>query len=250
MTIGSVTAARSLAFGAVADGVWGVAWLPSAESTGPVVLGAAGGAGVVDASVEARGPEDAWRIVGAETDLSLAPASAASSHRADGGLAGLDQLCRAEGRFAFGGSEHRVSCLGWRATVEPPTGRDRSASLRQTAAWFEPGAGMSLLALRPGSARGHDDDLVSAAVIDQDGPIEVSDPRLSTTYGEGGLPRRAGLELWVGDEEEQYPRRAAGEPVGEPAAWTADGLDLRAQLFRWHSSGQDGAGMYLLGTLP
>ena len=38
----------------------------------------------------------------------------------------------------------------------------------------------------------------------------MGDPRLSTTYDGDGHQRRAGLELWVG-EEDDYPRRGAGQ---------------------------------------
>ena len=40
----------------------------------------------------------------------------------------------------------------------------------------------------------------------------VGDPRLSTTYDGDGHQRRAGLELWL-TEEDGYPHRAAGEVI-------------------------------------
>jgi len=244
---GTATAARSLAFGSISDGLWGGAWLPAEETSGPLVLGAASATEVVDASVEGGGAGEPWRVVGAEADLALSPTGSPFEHPADDGLEGFDQLCQVEGRFNLEGREQRVSCLGWRAAADPGAARGRLGSFRQVAAWFDPQIGLALLALRPRSAKGQEGDLVSAAVLDEEGYGEVADPRLSTTYGHDGLPRRAGLELWVGADEELYPRRAAGEAVGAPATWTAGGLDLYAQLFRWHSSGQEGAGVYVMG---
>jgi hypothetical protein len=107
---------------------------------------------------------------------------------------------------------------------------------------------MALTSFRPRKAKAHDRDLLAAAVITPDGSAAVEDSRLSTTYSEGGWPVRAGLELWLDGEEpeQQYPRRASGEATGVQAEALAEGLELRARPFRWHSRGRDGAGMYLL----
>ena len=40
--------------------------------------------------------------------------------------------------------------------------------------------------------------------------VPITDPRISTTYDGDGHQRRAGLELWVG-EDDDYPRRGAGQ---------------------------------------
>ena len=46
----------------------------------------------------------------------------------------------------------------------------------------------------------------------------------------------------------ERPHRLAGEAVQRPAVFTDQGLELRAQQFRWHATGRDGAGVYLLGS--
>ena len=42
-------------------------------------------------------------------------------------------------------------------------------------------------------------------------------PRLSTTYAESGLPSRTNLELWIGEGDNEFPRRVAGEAAGDGA---------------------------------
>jgi hypothetical protein len=125
------------------------------------------------------------------------------------------------------------------------------ASLRLVAAWFEPGDGFALLALRPAKAKGQDQDVVVAAEFDQRRATSATDPRLSTTYTASGKPTRAGVELWIEaaeDSENLYPRRAIGEAAQPPVGWEVGDLALEAQLFRWHSTGHEGAGIYLLGN--
>jgi hypothetical protein len=41
-------------------------------------------------------------------------------------------------------------------------------------------------------------------------------------------------------------RRASGEAVGARASASSGDLELQAELFRWHSGGRDGTGLYLL----
>jgi hypothetical protein len=88
--------------------------------------------------------------------------------------------------------------------------------------------------------------VVTAAVLDPQGTAAVADPRFSTTYTAAGKPLRASFELWLGQAEEEFPRRAAGEAVGPAASLHVAGMDVRAALFRWHSRGLDGAGVYIL----
>jgi len=114
-----------------------------------------------------------------------------------------------------------------------------------------------LLTLRPRKSRGHEADLVAAAVLEPESAPRVTDPRLSTTYDAAGLPARVGLELWFETDdtdeepeeetERQFPRRAAGEAVGPGIDWEVAGFKLHAALLRWHSRGSDGTGVYLLG---
>ena len=57
-----------------------------------------------------------------------------------------------------------------------------------------------------------------------------------------GHQRRAGLELWM-SEEEGYPHRAAGEVIcGSSLELGALRLDLA--FMRWHAEGVTGVGRY------
>jgi hypothetical protein len=72
--------------------------------------------------------------------------------------------------------------------------------------------------------------------------VPVQEPRLSTTWDARGRQRRAGLELWL-DEEDGYPRRAAGEAV---CGTTLELGRLRLDLafLRWEMEGRGGPGRY------
>ncbi len=254
MTTDAPPAVRTVAFGDVDEGVWGIAWVPDPREPGFVCLGAAGRSVPSSASLVGEWGEEEWRLEPDGTQLSVRPVGdAVPATGADGLSAGFDQLCRVSGTFALAGTEQKVDCLGRRGTRMQALDLDRFTSVRDVSAWFEPGDGLALVALRPGKARGQESDVISAAVLDPKGPRAVAESRLSTTYGADGRPERAALELWLagedGDETQQpqYPRRAAGEAVGPYAAKTVGPLDVQAGLFRWHSRGRDGAGVYLLG---
>jgi hypothetical protein len=47
-------------------------------------------------------------------------------------------------------------------------------------------------------------------------------------------------------EAREYPRRAAGEALGVGVSSRLGELDVRAELFRWHTKELEGAGVYLL----
>jgi hypothetical protein len=241
-----MTALRTLAFG---DGsVWGASWSSDATGAALTALGAGADANVIpglrlpDSVVDAG---DEWRLEDDGVALVAAPVGElVDVQAAQDGLAGWDQLCRITGRF--GGSE--VDCLGVRSAFSDDVELARLDSIRAVSVWFEPDEAFALTAFRPRKAKGHDGDLLAAAVIAADGSASVEDPRLSTTYGSDGWPARASLELWLSGQEpeRQYPRRASGEAVGPRAEAVAGELELRAAPFRWHSRGREGAGIYLL----
>jgi hypothetical protein len=187
-----------------------------------------------------------WQLSGEGAELELCAEGEPAHSVTPGGEAdGFDQLCRARGRATIDGTEIEVDSLGVRAARSLIDLRAYE-SIRDVSAWFAPDEGIALVALRPRRARGHSRDEIAAAVLDPAGARTVTDPRISTTYAEDGVPVRAGLELWIGDDGEQYSRRAAGEAVGAGALAADQDLELRAELFRWHSRGRDGAGVYLL----
>ena len=158
----------------------------------------------------------------------------------------FDQLCRVQGSGSIDGAEVAVDCLGVRS-ARHDVDLAASDSIRWVATWFDPDEAIALVAVRPRKSKGHGRDDVSASVLAAGEATVVPDPRLSTTYAADGTPASAGLELWLdGEDGQQYPRRAAGESVAAGTKVAEHDLELTAELFRWHSRGCDGAGVYLL----
>ncbi len=250
MTRDSGSPLLTAAFGDLAAGVWGALWATSGNAV-LLLGGEPGQPAQVMSGVELDGDrsEQEWSVHADGAGLLLAPegdAIAISVELASGQEGGFEQLCRARGRAVIGGQEREIDCQGRRATR---AGLDlrRYASVRDVSAWFDREDGIGLLSLRPRRARGHDEDEVSAAVIEGTSATAVTDARLSTAYDENGAPLRAGFELWLGGQDgEEYPRRAAGEAVGARARAATDEVELEADLLRWHSRGRDGVGVYLL----
>lgn len=243
-------ALRTLAFGDLARTVWGAAWIPGGDGSAVAMIGGDAVAPVVSSlrpSVVAD--SDDWRLDGDGVALIASPAGEIVDVVADDDVVGFDQLCRVTGRFDQSGAEHTVDCLGLRTSRSGSFDLAKLASVRAVSTWFEPDEGFALMAFRGRKAKHHDSDVVTATVLGPDPSPPVDDPRLSTTYDAGGWPVRAGLELWLAageSEEEQFPRRAVGHAAGARTETATGDLDLRAEPFRWHSRGREGAGMYLL----
>lgn len=241
---------RTLAFGEFeATGVWGVAWAVDPDGPMLATVGVGRDWSVVPDLGLSVGEGEEWHLTGGAATLVVAPAgeAVALSGPADG-IEGWEQLCRVTGRFDRAGDGQDVECLGLRGWFSPTIEYERYESIRAVSTWFGSDEAMALMAFRPRKAKAHDRDVLAATVIAADGSAAVEDPRVSTTYAEGGWPVRAGLELWVAGQEpdQQYPRRASGEATGARAEALSSSLELRAEPFRWHSRGRDGAGMYLL----
>jgi hypothetical protein len=241
---------RTLAFGDLERTAWGAAWMPGADGSALATLGAGdGGAVAQNVRLTAAGEDGEWRLDGDHAALIVSPAGEAVPVTAgEDHLDGFDQLCRVTGRFALDGAEHSIDCLGMRTSRSGSFDLGKLESVRAVSTWFEPDEGLALIAFRGRKAKSHDGDAVTAAVLGPERSVPVEDPRLTTTYDAGGWPVRAGLELWLAGEgeEEQYPRRASGEAAGAHAQSAAGDLDLRAEPFRWHSRGREGAGIYIL----
>jgi hypothetical protein len=245
----SGTQLRVLCFGDVDGGVWGAA-LGAGRSA--LVVGEGPGAASASPLDDGEWSSDgrSWRLAGAGFDLSVEPQDGAPSIApgSDGGpLHGAQELCRVRGTVSLNGADRELDCIATRSVLDDV---DESAlgSLRAVGGWFATDEAFALLALR--SARNHDQesDAVQATLFDPDGQIPVHDPRLSTTYDGDGSPARMNLELWIGEGENEFPRRTAGEASETGAAVTVDGMEVRAVPLRCHSRGRDGAGVYLLAT--
>lgn len=193
--------------------------------------------------------EDEWRLTGAGFELTFAPAGeVAGLELPEAGIRSRHQLCHVRGTVLDGGREQVVDCSGQRSRRQGALDGKRFNALRAVSGWFESDTGVALIAARPRRSRGHDADVLSA-VLFEDGtvPVPVAEPRLSSTYTAGGALMRVGLELWCGEEDDQYARRAAGESLGRAAV--SDDPPLRSELLRWHMRGREGIGVYdLLST--
>jgi hypothetical protein len=244
-------ALRTLAFGQLDRTVWGAGWISDPGGSALAALGGDGDRTVVASlRLSAEQDGDGWRLDGDGATLVVSPAGeVVDVHAPDDGIEGCGQLCRVGGRFELGGTEQAIDCLGVMSWWSGAIDLERFESIRAVATWFEPDEALAVTAFRARKARGHDSDVVAAAVIGPESSGPVEDPRLSTTYEAGGWPVRAGVELWLGggeDSERLYPRRASGEATGARAQAALGGLEFRAEPFRWHSRGRDGAGIYIL----
>ena len=251
----------TVAFGDDALGLFGLARLGVADGQGSALavlfrdrepLGA-----IADGGLEVSGDDWADRSAGPLRARVLAPlerwsvswegrfeleftAASAPAETSGGGMEGYVQLCTVTGtvdgvRFeGLGERRHEWGVADWKELE----------LVRTVSVWLgDEDGGVALSSLRPAGARGHDEEQVSAALVERDGdPVAVGDPRLSTTYDGDGHQRRAGLELWVGDED-PYPRRLAGEVICG-SSLDLGALRLELAFMRWHGEGAEGVGRY------
>jgi hypothetical protein len=98
--------------------------------------------------------------------------------------------------------------------------------------------------VRPAKAREHEGEELSAWLLEEGAdPREVAEPRLSTTYDGEGRQRRAGLELFVTGDEDEFPRRVAGQ-VACGTSLDLGRLRLDCAFFEWRMEGRAGVGRY------
>jgi hypothetical protein len=241
---------RALAFGDVEGRFWGGALdagIPALVFGAPGGTGSASGQTALDWSDEGRG----WRLSGDGFELHVKPGGEGPPSGSDAdscdGMTGFEELCRVEGVVSIGADQHAVDCVGTRCVVD---GIDLGSldSVRAVSGWFADDQALALLAFRARRSAGHGADLIAATLFDPEGWVPVQDPRLSTTYADTGLPARANLELWIGEGENEFPRRAAAEAAGAGAGVKAEGLELLVAPLHCHSRGLDGAGVYVLAT--
>lgn len=175
-----------------------------------------------------------FEAVGPALDL---PPDAAAARA--GGMQGSDRICRVEGTVGgrpFAGRGQRGRSWGapdW----------ERMALARTIGAWFDDDGAVSVAAIRPARARSHAEEAVSALLLTGGGAVaEVEDARLSTTYDGEDRQRAAGLELYVGAEDD-HALRAAGEVVAGTSL-DLGRLRLDCAFFRWRMAGRRGVGRY------
>ncbi len=172
-------------------------------------------------------------------DLTLSAACAPAERHV--GLEGYEQLVRVEGTVRAGGETAEIRGVGQRGHSWGVVEWDGLALVRGVSAWLGDG-GIVLETARPEKASGHDAETVWAALVERGEPVPVDDPRLSTTYDGDGHQRRAGLELWM-TEEDAFPVRAAGEAICG-SSLELGSLTLDLAFFRWRAEGTEGIGRY------
>jgi hypothetical protein len=125
----------------------------------------------------------------------------------------------------------------WEFEAEPDW--DRLDSIRLVSALFDDGGALGLAALRPRDARGHDEDVVVARLVNAEGEqATISEALVSLEYDADGAPRRLGLELWM--DPDSSPLRIAADRAGERArASERESVPMRFRL-----DGTGGAGLY------
>ena len=161
---------------------------------------------------------------------------------------GYEQLCRVSGTVRTPAGEHRVDCLGQRGHSWGAPDWDRIELARTVGLWIDEDLGVSMTTIRPAGEDDHAAEAIAAFLMRAgDGDdcayvLPVADPRLSTAYDADDRQRRAGLELYIG-EDDPHPLRAAGEVV---CGTTLDlgRLRLDAAFFAWRMEGRTGVGRY------
>jgi hypothetical protein len=190
-------------------------------------------------SISTEEPDEAWRLRWDGVDLLFRAVSPALP-LAGGGMEGHERLCRVTGTAAG----QRIDCLGQRGRSWGVADWDRVALARTVCAWLDEERALVLSAIRPAKARDHAGEEVSAWLVDAGGEARpVAEPRLSTTYDGDGRQRRAGLELYLSDDDDELPRRAAGQ-VECGTSLELGRLRLDCAFFRWRMEGREGVGRY------
>jgi hypothetical protein len=177
-----------------------------------------------------------------ELEAASEPAAVGEPVARTGGMEGYEQLCHVRGTATVDGRAVEIACLGQRGHTWGAPDWARIALARSLTVWAEGGPAIALSAIRPVGATNHAEEAVWGALLSPEEVKPIADPRLSTTYDGDGHTRRAGLELWVA-EEDDYPERASGEILcGSTLELGA--LTLDCAFFAWHLEGREGVGRY------
>jgi hypothetical protein len=186
-------------------------------------------------------PHARWQVVLATEpgfELEFEAASPPAEFEPLGGMEGHERLCRVRGTAAG----RPIDCLGQRGRSWGTADWSEIALTRSLGAWLDDGPSVVYSAVRPAGAESHAEEAQWGALLDAEGAVAMADPRLSTTYDGDGRQRRAGLELWVG-EDDDYPRRGAGQVLcGSSVELGSLRLDLA--FFGWTLDGRRGVGRY------
>ncbi|HEU0025460.1 MAG TPA: hypothetical protein VFQ12_12565 [Thermoleophilaceae bacterium] len=148
-------------------------------------------------------------------------------------------VCRVRGEA--GGKE--VDCLGTVSEMRSMPAWDELDAVRSLSALADEQHALLAIGRRPRDAVGHDEENVTARLLDDGNLLEVETARISTVYDGSGRQRSAGLELWIPGEE--YARRGSGLVLAG-SSLDLDGIDVHVAIFRWRLDGRDATGAYEL----
>jgi hypothetical protein len=163
-----------------------------------------------------------------------------------GGVTGYEQVCRVSGTATAGGHAVRLDCVGERGHSWGAPDWSRLALARSVGVWGQDGTGAVLSALRPRKASDHGAEALSAAVLRDGRALAVADPRLSTASDADGRQRRAGLELWLEDEDGEEDAVRADGRVRCGTTIALGRLRLQCAFFDWLLDGRPAVGRYEL----
>jgi hypothetical protein len=159
-----------------------------------------------------------------------------------GGMGGHEQPCAVHGTVRTGGRVHRVRCLGQRGHARGEADWDHIERVRIIAAWPEDAPALAVTAIRREGVREHGAEAVWAVLMGEHDAVEVDQLRLTTTYDADDRQRRAGLELWVG-ENDDFPHSGFGTVLCGSTLELGQ-LRLDCAFFRWQLDGSAGVGRY------
>jgi hypothetical protein len=201
--------------------------------SGMTLLFDAGTPSSIDADAAFERADEGWSAVVGDS-LSLKFVASAPGVDLGGASAWIGHVTGRVGSRA-------LDCIGVATeTVDPPAWSELDA-LRSVAAVFDEGNAVLALARRPRGAHGHGDEQVTGWILRDGEPFGIEDARISTVYDGDGRQRKAGLEMWMPDED--FPRRSSGT-ARAGASITLEGLRVHAAVFDWRMEGREGVGGY------
>ncbi len=192
-------------------------------------------------TVALDGPEHGFAL----TFTALGPPAELPADSAAAGSAGwraTSSRARSRARCAPAAASTRSAASASAAT----RGASRTGRASRPCARSPPGRARTSPSRSPPCARPargtHADEPAWAALLGRGGALTIADPRLSTTYDADGHQRRAGLELWVGEDDELPAPRLGRVLCG--STLELGQLELDCAFFRWHLDGRTGVGRY------
>src|SRR5581483_7257514 len=174
MSDASPATMRTLAFGELELGVWGLVWNQQlavvSAARAPLVLS------FESDRIDSDGVA-LERIVESECTISYEDEDGDAPHPPV-----TARLCRLSGSIEIAGRARSVELPGIELEHHVPAITELD-SLRVVLAWFGADDALAVSAARPDRASGQDRDTVTAAMFEPDGPLAIDEARLSTTYG-------------------------------------------------------------------